>query len=529
MQFLLHHYLRDSAARTPDAPAIIDRERTVSYGELDARSSQLAVLLQERGVSRGDRVGFYLDKSLESLVALYGILKAGAAYVPFDPHAPAARLGYIAANAGIRHLITGVEKANEWAGIVEAGAPLKSLVVLNGAPAEAAVPSGVRCLVQTEFEGQPPSPRATETIAFDLAYILYTSGSTGNPKGVMLSHQNAMAFVDWTVDEMGVAPTDRLSNHAPLHFDLSIFDIFAAAKAGAALILVPPESSFFPVNVASFIREQEITIWYSVPSILAMLTQRGGLSTGDFPKLRTLLFAGEVFPTKFLRRLMGFLPHVDFYNLYGPTETNVCTYYKVPELLADQTEPIPIGRAVANDEVFAVADSGAIAEPGQVGELYVRGATVMQGYWADPERTGDALVENPLAAASGDGVRDRVYRTGDLVCEGPDGNFKFLGRRDHQIKSRGYRIELGDIESAMYSHPDVLECAVVAVPDELISNRIKAFAVVRNGLTRQTLVRFCSARIPKYMIPERIDIWDELPKTSTGKIDRQILRSEFMH
>jgi amino acid adenylation domain-containing protein len=528
MQFLLHHYLRDSAERTPQATAVVDRDRTLSYRELDARSDQLAARLLELGVSRGDRVGFYLDKSLESMVALYGILKAGAAYVPFDPYAPAARLGYIAANAGIRHLVTGVEKAGEWSRITDAGAPLQSLLVLNGVPEVTAVPSGLKCLTPSEIEGGTEAPPHTAAIAFDLAYILYTSGSTGFPKGVMLTHQNAMAFVDWSGDELGVTRTDRLSSHAPFHFDLSIFDVFAAARAGATLVLVPPEASFFPVDVANFLREQEITVWYSVPSILSMLTQRGGLSGGDFPRLRTMLFAGEVFPTKFLRKLMGRLPHVSFYNLYGPTETNVCTFYRVPTLPADQTEPIPIGHAIPNDEVFAVTAEGTLAEPGQVGELYVRGATVMQGYWADSERTDGVLIENPFGPASEPRLRDRVYRTGDLVCLQPDGNYKFLGRRDHQIKSRGYRIELGDIENAMYSHADVVECAVVAVPDEMIGNRIKAFSVVRNGLTKQALVRHCSTRIPKYMIPESIDLWDELPKTSTGKIDRQILKSESM-
>jgi len=525
MQYLLHHYLEESAEATPDAPAVIDRDRTMTYGELEAHSNRLAGVLAELGVGRGDRVGFFLDKSLESVVAIYGILKAGAVYVPFDPHAPVARLAYIAANAGIRHLIAGVEKQGSWAGLVEAGAPLDCLVSLNGAPDEAVVPAGVRCIGPSEVERRSPTRLGCNSIAFDLAYILYTSGSTGDPKGVMLSHQNAMAFVDWAADELRISGVDRLSSHAPLHFDLSIFDIFAAAKAGAAVVLVPSEASFFPVDVAGFIREQGITIWYSVPSILTMLTQRGGLSSGDFPSLRTLLFAGEVFPTKFLRKLMGLLPHVVFYNLYGPTETNVCTYYKVPELSPEQTEPIPIGRAIGNDEVFAVSSEGRIAARGEVGELWVRGATVMQGYWGDPDRTERVLVENPLAGTPSGRAAGRVYRTGDLVYELPDGNHKFLGRRDDQIKSRGYRIELGDIESAMYSHPDVVECAVVAVPDELISNRIKAFAVVRNGLTKQALVRFCSGLIPKYMIPESIDLWDELPKTSTGKIDRQLLRA----
>ena len=528
MQYLLQHYLRESAARLPHAIAVVDRDRAITYDDLETWSNRLAGLMRSVGVSRGDRVGFYLDKSLESVVAVYGILKAGAAYVPFDPHAPVARLGYIAEDAGIRHLLIGREKARHVPGLLEAGAPLETLIVLNGAPAELSPLPSLRLFGLEDVSRQPSTPPADACIAFDLAYILYTSGSTGAPKGVMLSHQNAMAFVDWSVDELRVTDQDRLSSHAPLHFDLSIFDIFAAAKAGAAVVLVPPEASFFPVDIASFVRDQQITVWYSVPSILSMLTQRGGLEPGCLPSLRSVLFAGEVFPTKFLRKLMETIPHADFYNLFGPTETNVCTFYKVPRLSPDETEPIPIGRAIANDEVCAVTPEGRVAERGEVGELHVRGATVMQGYWADPERSAEVLIDRWPNGAPDGLITDRVYKTGDLVSKLPDGNYKFLGRRDHQIKSRGYRIELGDIENALYAHPDVVECAAVAIPDELISNRIRAFAVVRNGLTQQSLIKFCSERIPKYMVPETIDIWPALPKTSTGKIDRQELKAKAM-
>ncbi len=522
MQFLLHHLLEASADRSPDAVAVVDRERTVTYSELEARANRLAHLLIDLGVEPGDRVALYLDKSMESLVAIYGILKAGAAYVPFDPLAPPARLAYIAENAGIRHLMTGTEKAGAWPALLDGNAPLETIVVLNTSAAELGRPAiSPRVLTRDDVEQQSSSRPRAGTIHLDLAYILYTSGSTGRPKGVMLSHLNALSFVDWTVDCFGVSAGDRLSSHAPLHFDLSILDLFAAAKAGARVVLVPPEDSFLPVELKRFIEDHEITVWYSVPSILGMLAQRGGMKGGEFPKLETILFAGEVFPTKYLRQMMKLLPHVRWANLYGPTETNVCTYYEVPSLPEGKTDPIPIGRAIDNVEVFAVTDEGSRAAPGEVGELFVRGSTVMQGYWNNPERTVKNLVANPF----GGELHDPVYRTGDLVQEDEDGNYQFLGRRDHQIKSRGYRIELGEIESALYAHPQVVECAVIAVPDELISNRIHAHVVVRSPLKQADLVRFCASRIPKYMIPEAFEFGDALPKTSTGKIDRQALRA----
>lgn len=519
--YLLHHLLQASAQARADHVAVVDGHRCLTYGELERRANQVAHLLADLGVRRGDRVGLYLDKSVESVVGIYAILKAGGAYVPLDPEAPPARLGYIAADCGLRWLLTGTEKAPTWAALVEGGAGFDTLIVLNsgadGLP-DAAGPSGVRLLDGADIAAQPNDAPSTATVSLDLAYILYTSGSTGRPKGVMLTHLNALSFVRWAVDEFAVGDDDRLSSHAPLHFDLSVFDLFAAAEAGAAVVLVPARASMFPVEVSRFIQGNDITIWYSVPSILSMLVLRGGLGQGDFPRLRTMLFAGEVFPTKYLRRLMDLLPHVRFANLYGPTETNVCTWYEVSALPGDDDQPIPIGRPIADVETFAVTDDGSAAAPGQVGELHVRGATVMAGYWGDPERTSRLLVPNPLGGPSA----DPVYRTGDLVQQLDDGNYRFLGRRDAQIKSRGYRIELGDIEAALYAHTAVLECAVLAVPDDVITNRIKAY-VVAPGLGEAELARFCAGRVPRYMVPDSFELTDALPKTSTGKIDRQAL------
>jgi amino acid adenylation domain-containing protein len=519
MRYLLQHLLRDAAERDSDRAAIHDGSRVMSYGELEERSNRLARAMLELGVKRGDRVGLYLDKSAESLVGIYATLKAGAVYVPFDPGAPARRLGYIAGNCGIETLLSNGRRHSSCPELRAAGAPIRTMIVQDTLTSQLSASPDVVTVGSDEVDQLSEASLPESSIRSDLAYILYTSGSTGEPKGVMLTHGNALAFVDWAAQEFSVGPSDRLSSHAPLHFDLSIFDVFAASSGGASVDLVPAKLSMFPVEVARFIRERGITVWYSVPSILSMLVLRGGVQPDDFPALRTLLFAGEVFPTRYLRSLTALLPHVRFANLYGPTETNVCTWYEVEPIPEGRTEPIPIGRAIADDEVFAVTEDGRLAAPGEVGELFVRGSTVMCGYWGDAGRTAEKLVRHPFR----EDLSDRVYRTGDLVQQAEDGNWHFVGRRDAQIKSRGYRIELGEIEAAIYGHPEVEECAVVAIPDEMVTNRIKAFVVTKTSVDERTLARTTAERVPSYMVPEIWEFRPHLPKTSTGKVDRQAL------
>ncbi len=520
---LVHDLLARSAERFPDRTAVVDGERALTYAELDATATRLARLLSAQGVRHGDRVGLYLEKSLEALVGIYGILKTGGTYVPLDPGAPPLRLGSIAKDAGLRCLITGREKSEHWAALLAEGAPLETLVVLNAADGEVAGPPGVRVVTQSALEELPADPVPDiPRSSSDLAYILYTSGSTGAPKGVMLSHLNAMAFVDWAADEFEVTETDRLSSHAPLHFDLSVFDLFAAASAGAAVVIVPAQLALFPTELARWIRDAEISVWYSVPSILTLMVLRGKLQETPLPAVRTILFAGEVFPTKYLHALMELLPHVRFANLFGPTETNVCTWYEVPRWAGEPPASIPIGKAIAGVEAFAVGEDGAIVPAGEVGELYVRGPTVMQGYWGDEARTQATLLRGWQGNTDG----YPIYRTGDLAQLDAGGDWIFLGRRDSQIKSRGYRIELGDIEAALHLHPAVVECAVVAIPDEIVTNRIKAFVVARGDVDDDELSRFCSERLPRYMVPEIYELRDELPRSSTGKVDRRALSTE---
>lgn len=520
--YLLPQLLTGSAEATPEAVAIIDGEQKWTYRQLDRYSNQLARAMMEWGVKRGDRVGVYLDKSAQAVAALYGAMKAGAAYVPLDPGAPTERLRTIAQDCEIACLVTADDK-DAWPEIVsELTASSVLLLAENPDTDKRAGVRPERIVTPADIARQDSGAVDVGTIDQDLAYILYTSGSTGQPKGVMLTHRNAMAFVTWAAAEFEVGPEDVLSSHAPFHFDLSVLDLYVAAAAGAAVVLVPAKLSLFAKPLVAFIDRHRISVWYSVPSILTLIATRGGLAPGDLPSLRTVLFAGEVFPTKFLRDLMKTLPNVRFANLYGPTETNVCTWYEVPPLPEEMTEPIPIGRAIANTSLYVVREDGSLAGTGEEGELWVRGGTVMRGYWGDEERTGERLVRDPF----GVGFADDVYRTGDLVIPTAEGDLQFVGRRDSQVKSRGYRIELGDVEAAIYAHPAVRECAVVAVPDELISNRLYAYVVLEQELDTSDLMQKAGEHVPRYMIPESFVRVGELPRTSTGKVDRRALLSQ---
>jgi len=528
--YLLHQLLTKSASHLPDKAAVILGSGNITYEGLEGASNQLARILNQSGIQRGDRVGIHLGKTIESVVAAFGILKAGAVYVPLDPGAPASRVAYIVGNCGMKGLVGSRRNVESLGRNLPAGSPVRCVVLVEGdddGSGAAAGLTGTETIHWKDVLRAPAgSPPETGVIEDDLAYILYTSGSTGEPKGVMISHRASLTFVNWAHGCFGVLSTDRVSNHAPLHFDLSIFDIFATIKAQATLLPVPETLAVFPVSLADFIEEQRISIWYSVPSALTRLVLHGNPGRHRFSSLRTILFAGEVFPVKYLRQLKDLIPHAEYYNLYGPTETNVCTFYQVKDIPLSRVEPFPIGKACANTEVFAVNVKDEICARGEVGELCVRGPGLMKGYWGMPDKTRAVLGPHPASAFD----RDNVYRTGDLVKQDEGGDYIFLGRRDNMIKSRGYRIELGEIETALYGHPDVEEVAVIAIPDEQIGNQISALVVKRedSALSQRDLEGFCSQRIPRYMIPGVIEFRTSLPKTSTGKVDKTSLLKEHL-
>lgn len=504
-----------TAARFPEATAVRFAGEGLSYRDLARRSNDLAHALIAQGVRRGDRVGILMNKSLRSAECLHGIMKAGAAYVPLDPFAPSSRIGFVLQDCGIRHLITTDQKLGH---VSLSDRDIESLDCLIGASSRPGVRSLTWDQVREGAPGRAPDMGHTDN---DLAYILYTSGSTGTPKGIMHTHRSGLGFARWAATTYGMSPDDRVSNHAPLHFDLSTFDFFATAFAGATTVIIPEAFTKLPIEVGRLISDERLTVWYSVPYALIQLLERVDLSKLDLGALRWILFAGEVFPTKHLRNLQSALPHVGLSNLFGPTETNVCTYYNVPPL-GESNEPIPIGRPCAGVDARIVDESGVPVADGTPGELWINGDIVMKGYWNRPDLSAAGF--GHLEAATGSEARS-YYRTGDLVERLPDGNLRYLGRKDRQIKARGHRVELDEVELALLSHPAVAEAAAYPVADENDATVIEAAVTALDGqsLDADSVVRHVIEKLPAYAVPSVVRVMESLPRTSTGKISRREL------
>jgi amino acid adenylation domain-containing protein len=527
--FLLHDILTISATEYPRNRAVVFKDKSISYSDLDAASNALAHCLISLGVLPGDRVGLYLDKSIDAVISIYGILKSGACYVPLDPVGPVERNALIINDCGLKIVITAANKLFKLKQIAGKKSSLRNLLIVdrNHAAFDNAF-DHIRTISRDRIFHSDSNTKkpVIENIRPDgPAYILYTSGSTGQPKGVVISHAAAKAFVMWGLDTFSVQADDILSGHAPFHFDLSVFDIFVSVAAGASVCLVPQGMSAFPASLAEFIEQQKISIWYSVPSVLVQLGLHGGIENKELGVLRHILFAGEVFLTRHLKKLMAQIPSAGFFNLYGPTETNVCTWYHVaapPETDA----AIPIGKPCAGQTFLIIDENGKPLENGEVGELYVTGPTLMTGYYNDPEKTQNSFTNCP-AADKGQIFYKTFYKTGDRVHVNGNGDLEYHSRCDAMIKSRGYRIEPGEIETVLVSHAAVSEAVVWGEADEAIGTLVAACVEPAPGrdITEEDLRLFCLKKLPKYMIPETIRVIDTFPRTSTGKIDRNRMKN----
>lgn len=510
----LHRFVQQVAA-APDRVAVVDGTRSVSYGQLSRFAVSVATELTDGGAQPGDRVAVLVPKSVEAIGTFLGCLSVVLPYVPVDLASPAARVArmmsvaepsaVVVAGPGEDLLAEVRELLPDWSPTVIRPAviddPSFDAPLISDPDSDPESGSGLGVAVEL---GEPGA----------LAHLLFTSGSTGQPKAVAVEVANVSHFVDWAIDYFGIDKGDRISGHAPFHFDLSTFDIYAALGAGAELHLVPPAMNLLPHKLADWIRESELTQWFSVPTVFAQLVQAGVVAKGDFPKLRQMLWCGEAIATPVLRELMTLLPDVAFTNLYGPTETTIASgVHRMPAPPTTDLDPVSIGVGIPGETLSIRDGDGTEVPVGEKGEICIAGLGMTQGYWQDPERT---------AAAFGD---RSFYRTGDVGYQDNDGLFYVLGRLDNQVKFRGHRIELGEIEAALHALPTVQQAAVVF--PELARPVIAAAVVLNTGVEPAEVRAAVGDLVPSYMVPGRWEPVESLPTNANGKVDRVAVRTWF--
>jgi amino acid adenylation domain-containing protein len=526
MSMLLQDALRRQAQARPEATAIVDGAAHITYGALERATNRLARCLNAAGCRNGDRVGILAPKSIAAVSGILATLKAGGIFVPLDPACPPPRLLAMIRSCGCRLILAAGPVQAVLAKLLAervADEPIRVGWIDPGDPPAEALVS----FTALDWNDAPDSAVPCQRRSEDVAHILFTSGSTGAPKGVMITHANVLAFLDWALPHFGHVPSDRISSHPPLHFDLSTFDIFGTLSAGAGLYLIPPSLSLMPQSIAEAIRSMELTQWFSVPSLLNYMARFDVVRFNDFPNLKRLLWCGEPFPTPALIYWMQRLPHVTFTNLYGPTEATIASsFYRVPACPASATDQIPIGRPCAGEELLVLHENLSAVGTGVVGDLYIRGAGLSPGYWNDPQKTMAAFLPDPFSSDP----TSRIYRTGDLASVDEAGLVYLHGRADSQIKSRGYRIELGEIESVLQTIEGVRECVVTAVPTDGFEGHVICCAFVAvhgHELSPQWLRSRLREALPGSMIPTRWIRMDRLAVNGNGKIDRAGIRERF--
>jgi amino acid adenylation domain-containing protein len=523
----LQDYITQQAEKRSSSTAIVMRDERITYGELESYSNRLARLLKEAGVSKGDRVLLFMSKSPRAVLGMLGTLKVDAMYVPIDTSSPAARVARIAQASEPKVFLTEKNAAHLVDELFAQG--LLSGDVTIGTLETEPIQSQ---RFQTSFVWEDMLRYSDEPLSYQNdasggAHLLFTSGSTGIPKGVQITHGNVIAFVDWARSYFKTAPGERISGHPPLHFDLSTFDIYGTLSAGAELHMVPPDLNLLPNKLAEFIRNSQLTQWFSVPSTLTQIAKFDVVAQGDFPHMTRLLWCGEPMPAPTLIHWMKRLPHVTFSNLYGPTEATIASsYYTVLEIPKSETENISIGVACEGEELLVLDDKKQPVKIGDIGELYIGGVGLSPGYWRDKEKTDAAFVPDPRPGREG----ERIYKTGDLGKMDESGLFYCLGRVDSQIKSRGYRIELGEIEAALNTLEGIKECAVVGKQvGGFEGTAICCAYACKEGisLTGQQLQQSLKELLPRYMIPSVWKAYPVLPKNANGKIDRKQIKDMF--
>jgi amino acid adenylation domain-containing protein len=512
---LLHDYLIQSAHELSEKIALVCMKQRLTYGELDAKSNALAHSLVAAGVQRGDRVVIFADNTVETVISFWAVLKANAVVSIVNPLTKSDKLSYLLQDCRPVALITDAHIHSVFAEPARACKHLRCTIV-SGAIDDAklaALPHAQRW-ADAIASGDPMAAPARKCIDIDLAAIIYTSGSTGDPKGVMLTHRNMLTAGTSIASYLELQEDEVILGVLPLAFDYGLYQMIMAFRTGARLVL---ERSFtFPAQILNLMVAEGVTGFPGVPTIFSILAELKSLKDYDLSKIRYVTNTAAALPVKHILMLRDIFPAARIYSMYGLTECKRCTYLPPKDI---DRKPSSVGIAIPNTEMWIVDEDGNEVAPSTVGQLVIRGATVMKGYWEKPEATAKKLKPGPLPG-------EQVLYTGDFCKMDEEGYLYFVGRMDDIIKSRGEKVAPKEVESMLMNIPGVKEAAVIGVPDDILGQAVKAFVVLEEGITfsEKQLQKECQSRLENFMVPKHIVTVPSLPKTDTGKIKKTGLK-----
>lgn len=521
MDYLVHHMLRTSTERFPEREAIVHGEHRLTYQDASLQSSQLALGLKRAGVTRSDRVGIFLDPSIELSLSIFAIPQAGGAFVPIHHSLFPDQVKHIASDSGMKGLITDSAKLAKLLTIIPDLGDLEFVVLTDGPATES---HSVPVLSYHDWLSRV-SEEVCADVAMenDLAAILYTSGSTGRPKGVMLSHANVLAGASIVSEYLDITHRDRILAALPFSFDAGLNQLTTAIQQSGTIVLV---NFVFGRTIVDQLVNEKITGLAGVPPLWSLLAQpSSGLHKHPLPHLRYITNTGGAMPQEALATLRNVLPRTEVVLMYGLTEAFRSTYLPSAEL---DRRPTSMGKAIPNTEILVVNDAGEPCAPGEVGELVHHGPTVSMGYWNRPDQTDQVLKPHPCPPP-GFPSWERVCYSGDLVRMDDEGYLYFVGRRDNQIKSSGFRVSPTEVEEALRASGWLQDAAVVGIPDSVLGQKIVAYVTSAEGteFDSKQLIDFCSTRLPRHMVPKEVEIIGTVPKTASGKIDYPGLRRRY--